>query len=224
MVLLPLLGVLPLLGLLMLWWGNEALDRLLVTKVRSDLAVAHGYFERVLGEVGAGTAAVADSQALQRSLQEPAADRSTLLETFRARQGLDFLQLLPPEGTHGPARTSVEVLSPAQQGTLSPALRQRVGVTLLPTRNAAPTQRTVEDRAMVLLSTSPVLSPEGRLLGVLQGGILLNRNLGFIDHINAIVYPDSALPSAARGRPPCSWTTCASAPMCACSPVTRLRG
>ena len=55
MVLLPLLGVLPLLGLVLLVWGNAALDRLLITKVRSDLAVAHGYFERVQGEVAVGT-------------------------------------------------------------------------------------------------------------------------------------------------------------------------
>jgi hypothetical protein len=31
MVLMPLLGVLPLLGAFLLWWGSEALDRLLVT-------------------------------------------------------------------------------------------------------------------------------------------------------------------------------------------------
>ena len=215
MVLLPLLGVLPLLGALMLWWGNEALDRLLVTKVRADLAVAHGYFERVLGEVGAGTAAVADSHALQLHLQRAdTADAATqraaqasLLEAFRVRQRLDFLQLLPPDGgaadpapsVQALARTSVEVLTPAQQAMLSPAQRQRVGVTLLPTRNAAPTQRTLEDRAMVLLSRHPVAGPNGRLLGVLQGGILLNRNLGFIDHINAIVYPEGSLPFGSQG-------------------------
>jgi hypothetical protein len=45
MVLLPLLVALPLLGVLLLVWGNAALDQLLITKVRSDLAVAHGYFD-----------------------------------------------------------------------------------------------------------------------------------------------------------------------------------
>ena len=58
LVLLPMLGVLPLLGALLLWWSSEAFDRLLTTKVRADLAVAQGYFERVLGEVGGSTAAL----------------------------------------------------------------------------------------------------------------------------------------------------------------------
>jgi hypothetical protein len=40
MVLVPLLVVLPLLGLILLLWSNEAFDRLLITKIRSDLAVA----------------------------------------------------------------------------------------------------------------------------------------------------------------------------------------
>ena len=40
MVLVPLALVLPLLGVILLAWANLAFDRLLITKVRSDLAVA----------------------------------------------------------------------------------------------------------------------------------------------------------------------------------------
>jgi signal transduction histidine kinase len=57
----------------------------------------------------------------------------------------------------------------------------------------------VEDRALVILARAQVLSPQGRLLGELRGGILLNRNLAFIDHINEIVYPEGALPFGSRG-------------------------
>ena len=45
--LLPLLVVLPLLLGALVVWGNSAFDRLLITKVRSDLAVAHGHFVHV---------------------------------------------------------------------------------------------------------------------------------------------------------------------------------
>jgi len=38
-----------------------------------------------------------------------------------------------------------------------------------------------------------------RLLGLLRGGVLLNRNLAFIDHINEIVYPQGALPFGSQG-------------------------
>ena len=227
MVLLPLLVVLPLLGLLLAWWSSAAFDRLLITKIRSDLAVARGYFERVLGEVGTGTAAIAGShalhQAMQRAAGQPGDDAIVrLLQQARRSAGLDFINLRRPDGRlratdSGPAtgadvespalraaveggdRTSVERLLPAQLDLLGPALRARVDVPLLATRSAAPTTRTQEDRALVLLSTQAVRDGDGRLLGHVQGGVLLNRNLPFIDHINAIVYPEGSLPFGSRG-------------------------
>ncbi len=197
LALLPLLGVLPLLGAGLLWWGDSALDALLRTKVRADLAVAHGYFERVLAEVGGGVGAVAESRALARTLAQPA-ELEVLLLRLERRERLDFLRVLPPDVTLADS-TGVEVLAPEQQGLLSPALRARVAVPLLATRSAAPTERAVEDRAMVLLATRAVRDDSGQLVAHVQGGVLLNRNLPFIDHINQIVYPAGSLPLADWG-------------------------
>jgi signal transduction histidine kinase len=197
MVLLPLAGVLPLLGALLLWWSGEAFDRLLITKIRADLAVAQGYFERVLSEVGSSTGAIAESHALHRALAGDGDPETLLLQAGR-RAGLDFIHLLParPAGDG----TSLEVLDPAPQAALlGPGLLARVPVPLVGTRNAAPTDRMREERAMVLLSTRAVRATDGTLLGHVQGGVLLNRNLGFIDHINEIVYPEGSLPFGSRG-------------------------
>ncbi len=227
MVLLPLVVVLPLLGLVLLVWGNAALDRLLITKVRSDLAVAQGYFDRVQGEVAASTGAVADSQALYAALagagsHDQAALRQLLLR-FLQRERLDFINLRSadgrllladfdgaglaagvaaplPMGEAGRRTTAtVAVLAPAQQGLLAPELRERVPVPLVATRNAQPTQRSHEDRAMVLQASAPVRDAGGRILAWVQAGLLLNHNLPFIDHINAIVYPEGALPFGSQG-------------------------
>ena len=222
LVLMPLVGVLPLLGAVLLIWGNNALDQLLVTKVRSDLAVAQGYFERVLGEVGASTAAVADSQVLHLALaQRDATAQVALLQRLKTRERLDFINLRAADGSlrvtdSGAATdaaaaaitmppntqtdsTSVEVLSSEQLAVLAPELRERIKVPLLATRNAAPSQREVEDRAMVLLATRLVRDVEGRVLAQVQAGVLLNRNLAFIDHINSIVYPAGSLPYGSLG-------------------------
>jgi len=223
LVLLPLLVVLPLLGLVLLLWGDTALDRLLITKVRSDMAVAHGYFERVEGEVRASTLAVAESNALQRALADGGdAGLVALLQGLKAREGLDFIMLRAPDGTlrltdsgaASPAqklaaaapplaaagdRTALEILAPDQQLLLGAEAQSRVAVPLLPTRNAAPTQRSQEDRAMVLLASHRVIGPGGEPLGQVQAGVLLNRNLPFIDHINQIVYPAGALPFGSQG-------------------------
>jgi signal transduction histidine kinase len=222
MVLVPLALVLPLLGLLLLIWGNVAFDRLLITKVQSDLAVARGYFDRVLIEVSDSTGAVADSHALHLALAaRPAADLVALLRDVRLREGLDFINLRGIDGalvatdsgtgidagralalrdeSDGRARSSIEILEPGELALLAPTLGARVSVPLVATRNAAPTTRATEDRAMVVLANAPVRDPVGRLIGHVQAGVLLNRNLPFIDHINEIVYPEGALPFGSRG-------------------------
>jgi two-component system, NtrC family, sensor kinase len=223
LVLAPLVVVLVLvIGVLV--WGNSAFDRLLITRIQSDLAVANGYFERVLGEVGASAMAAADSRALHDAIGTgQAAAVAQQLRRFKARENLDFINLRTPEGRliatdHGVAADApapplppqasprdgritgtVAVLDAPSFGQLAPALQALVAVPIVPTRNAAPSTRTREDRAMVVLATAAVRDARGALLGQIQAGVLLNRNLRFIDHINEIVYPDGSLPYGSRG-------------------------
>ena len=221
MALLPLAGVLPLLVAALALWGNAAYDRLLITKVRSDLAVARGYFDQVLGQVGAGTDAVAASHQLHVSLERQ--NRPALqaqLKRERERLGFDFINLYGPDGgwltadwatgsdaappgAAAPARpgapASLSVLDHAALVALAPHLAARLRIPIVPTANAAPSQRTVEDRAMVMLAHAPVLGPQGETLATLRAGVLLNQNLPLIDHINRIVYPDGSLPLDSLG-------------------------
>lgn len=213
MALLPLAVVFPLLVLALGLWSSVAYDRLLITKVRADLAVAQGYFTQVLSEVGSGTQGVAASHALVSGLINGQAP-SGWLEEQRQRLRLDFLTLYPsgPGVAAPPAALAASLtgsdrlasarlirLDGATLADMAPHLRERLQLPLVPTRNAAPSARTEEDRAMVMLATLPVRDAQGRTLGLLAGGVLLNQNLDFIDHINRIVYPEGSLPFGSRG-------------------------
>jgi signal transduction histidine kinase len=159
--------------------------------------VAQGYFERIQAEVGSGTAAIAGSHALHRALAG-GQDVQAMLDEARRRSGLDFIHWRP--GDRAPEGTGVVVVdADAQASLLDAALLERVAVPLVNTRNAAPSTRLREDRAMLLLSTHVVRADDGGRLGTLQGGVLLNRNLPFIDHINEIVYPPGSLPFGSQG-------------------------
>jgi len=229
--LLPLVVVLPLLVGALVLWGNTAYDRLLITKVRSDLAVAHGYFAQVLNEVGSGTQAIAASHALHLALG------TTRQEALRAqltqaqqRLGFDFINLYDPQGrlltaswntppgaqAAAPAPTApglapptqaladnapaqVQRLSQTQLLALAPHLGPRLQITLIPTSGAAPSTRTQEDQALIMLATAPVRDADGHVVAWLRAGVLLNQNLGLIDHINKIVYPEGSLPLGSVG-------------------------
>ena len=218
LVLLPLLGVLPLLGAILLWWGDEAIDELLRTKVRSDLAVAQGYFDKVMVDVGTAATTVAESHGLRRALnsRDPNAIQA-LLQAYQGRSDLTYLNWRSPDGhllvAHwGPAegppalllgerdgRPHVAVIEGAEFARLAPQARERVAVPILSTQGARPSARTVEERAMVITAAAPVRDDSGMLLGHVQAGVLLNRNLDFIDRINDIVYPEGALPFGSQG-------------------------
>jgi signal transduction histidine kinase len=217
LALLPLTVVLPVLLLVLAVWGGDYLDRLLITKVRADLAVAHGYFERVSEGIGRSVEGLASSERLARTLSRPAEERigatAQLLYDVRQGQKLDFLYFLDVDrnslavedwavlnsAKKGKARTETDIFTAEQLRLLNPQLVEQALTSLVATPNATPDQRTIEDRGMVIHSAAPVRDSNGKLLGVLAGGVLLNKNLAFIDRLNEIVYPEEALLLGSQG-------------------------
>ncbi len=227
LVLAPLaVGVPILLGLV--WtWGTQAYERLLTYKISSDMVTAHEYFDRVRIGVGHEVQAAAESHRLALHLPLRASaevELSALLANLAVARGLDFLHLLDRDGrvlasAHnefppalpraawpavaaalaGDAHTTVERLTAGQLEEIDPALRRRARLDLVPTRAAAPDPRSVEDRGLIFHAAAPVRDAQGRPLGVLEGGVLLNGNLDIVDRINAIVYREGSLPLGSRG-------------------------
>ena len=217
LALLPLGVLLPLLLAVLAIWGGEYFDRLLIAKVRADLAVAHGYYERVGEGVGRAVEAMATSGVLLQVLERPSAGRETqlaaLLEEARQARRLDFLHYLTAEqgaseaaswpvikaALSGESSTETELFAGPQLAAIRPALAEQALTPLLATLDAKPDRRTVEDQGLVIHTAAPVRAVDGRLLGVLAGGVLLNKNLEFIDRLNEIVYPEGALPLGSAG-------------------------
>jgi len=221
--LLPTLVILPLLlGVAIAQW-NEKFNNTLRTKVNGDLIIAHQYLARILEYTGEHVRAIG----LSAEFRDVASRESTpaltqLLETSRHALGLDFVYLVSPGGRivasapplpsdavsvewpvvasalAGTSRTAIDIFDAAQLAEISPELAERARVELVPTPNAAPTDRTVETRGMLVHSAAPVVL-DGKHRAALVGGLLLNRNLVFIDTINDLVYRTETLPEGSRG-------------------------
>src|SRR6056297_1313832 len=211
LALLPLVVLMPaLLAVAVGRWAANY-DALLITNVETDLRVADQYVQRILTTTGGDVTALARSLRFDRALRD-----GTGLPGFLAAErdalGLDFLYYLPraaardtvwpviARAADGQPATAIDIFTRGALAALpetGPALADRARVPLIPTQAAVPTDRSVEDRGMVVHSATPVAT-RGRE-GVLVGGILLNRNLDFIDTINALVYRDSGAPGARQG-------------------------
>ncbi|MGC9370461.1 MAG: sensor histidine kinase [Paracoccaceae bacterium] len=207
--LLPVLILLPLLLFTSVKNWSHRFDEVLIAKVAGELTVAHQHLAGLMERRGADISALAQSAVFQQ-LSSDRASLSDFLEGQRQKMGLDFLyfvddagraalagrsaRLADPRGwpvveaaLAGHRRTEIDVFDASQLSALSPELAARARLELVPTRAAAPTDRTEETRGMMIHAAAP--APGGALVG----GLLLNRNLGFIDEINELVYPVGSL-------------------------------
>jgi len=67
-------------------------------------------------------------------------------------------------------------------------LQERAFMEFIPTSMAKKRGVQVETSGMMLKAASPVMDREGRIIGVLYGGVLINRNYDIVDQIKEIVY------------------------------------
>jgi two-component system NtrC family sensor kinase len=133
-----------------------------------------------------------------------------------AEEGLDFLTLVDRNGLvvlrfHNPPVSgdsvlydpfiqialakkeisATQVLSGDELSKEGKSLAQRAIIQSIPVPKEKPTRKIEETSGMVLKSAHPVLDFNGAVLGVLTGGVLLNRNYEIVDSIKNIVFKDA---------------------------------
>lgn len=196
----PLAVLMPLLLLLGMARWSADYDRVLIANVESDLRIAEQYLVRIMTDTGADLEGVAGAIEFADVLQQTPDTLDLYLDAKRAALEVDFLYYLPSDDTwqgaarwpvvvsalNGQARSAIDIFGAADLEALGPGLAERARIALIETEAAVPTARLVEDRGMVVHAAAPVRIKGHE--GVLVGGILLNRNLQFIDTINALVY------------------------------------
>ena len=138
----------------------------------------------------------------------------TALTRIREREGLDFLTLTDAEGvvllrtsmggrtgdtvagddlvrearTEGVPVASAALMSEATLRLESPALADRALIPVIPTARARPREETDLTSGLVLKAAAPILDEDGTVLGLLYGGILLNRNFELVDKVKQTVF------------------------------------
>lgn len=200
MALLPLIVLMPLLLLLGMTRWSADYDKVLIANVESDLRIAEQYLARLMFETGTDLLSVSESSEFSTLLDRPDTAQEAYFTAKQDVLELDFLYFLPRADAeekaqkwpviraalNGMTNTQIDIFGQDDLSEYSSELANQARIDLIETEAAVPTDRIVEDRGMVLHSASPVMIPGHS--GVLVGGILLNRNLQFIDTINALVY------------------------------------
>ena len=198
MALVPLMVLLPVLLVMGISRWNNDYNNLLIAKVESELQVAEQYLQRIVGATGTSVEALAASLAIQKAAEN--GQLNDFLTSEKDALGLDFLSIVQPTSIDehmqkwpvvqsaltGTARTAVDLFEADDLLMIDVALAEQAELILIPTEAAVPTDKVAETRGMMIHTAAPV-SINGSQR-VLVGGILLNRNLDFIDTINTLVY------------------------------------
>ena len=79
----------------------------------------------------------------------------------------------------------------------SPTLARQAVMAIAPTPRSRPAGATEVKAGMMLRAAAPVATPVGRLVGVLYGGVLINRNYDIVDKIRRTVFKEEEY----EGRP-----------------------
>lgn len=225
LVLMPVLIVMPTVIGMAYIWSNEISYRQLLMKVTGDLSVAHESFLRAKKGYLAKLVFVAESYSFrvalknQLSAQEQKKLITPLLESFQQQEGFDFIYLADQQGCNywhpsqcnykksslleislekGPW-TGIEIFSAQELSVINPNLPKEVYLPLIPTPHAKPTERTFENRGMVIHSYYPIRDERGKTEAFLVGGVLVNRDFAFVDRLRDIVYSKGSLTDDSLG-------------------------
>jgi len=87
---------------------------------------------------------------------------------------------------------STEVVSADELNRETPTLARQASMTISRTPRARPRADTQVTAGMMLTAAAPVFTPAGRHVGVLYGGVLLNRNYEVVDKIRQTVFKEES--------------------------------
>jgi len=208
LALLPVALVLPIALAGLTAWGASFTYEQLYIKVNTDLAVAHDLFERIQRDHLNHLARLSDSYVFRDAMAR--GDRQTLehlVEKLKKDANFSFLRIVAvekgsPPANHGRTVTpavGIEIVASEDLRRLDPGLADAVRLPLVKTPRARPSDRTVEDRAMLIRARQPVVNTNGSVDVMLDGGVLLNNNFTFVDAIRDLVYGPGSLPSGSIG-------------------------
>ena len=221
LVLFPILLVMPIVLVLAIYWGKGFSYDQLFIKVNTDLTVAHDVFKRIREDYLNRLALVAESHSFYIALEENDTESiKQQLAILKNTSGFDYLHILDTEGNllvenysveydrvselvfsaaHGKPSVGIEIFDHERMLAENRDLAQQMVLPLIETVRARPTARVIEDRGMVIRAVYPAKDAKGKVIALLDGGVLLNSNFNFVDTIRDLVYGPGSLPEGSIG-------------------------
>jgi two-component system NtrC family sensor kinase len=184
-------------------------------KVRNDLNSARTIYQHRLDDIDQVVRFTAERSFLTNAFENQEFDQIHLeLKQIQLEARLDALGLTDENGTvlfrttnreangddqsedgvigfvktyHAPKSATI-IISSSDLALESRKLADKAYIELIDTPLARPTEKAVETSGMMLKAAAPVFNSQDRFIGIVYGGILLNKNYQIVDEIKRTVY------------------------------------
>ena len=217
---LSFLGVIVIGAILTMIFGSRLVKNTIIDeaqeKVKYDLSSAWMVFNEKLNHIRDIVSFTAERESIQDAIARKEEDiLLRYLSRVRTQRELDILTLTDSTGKvivrtrnpeiEGDDQSQDEIIKKALDGgdfanaqiisrdellKEGKELAERAYMEFVPTPKAAPRPENKEIRGMMLKAASSVKDEKGTLLGVLYGGVLINRDFTIVDRVKELVYQD----------------------------------
>jgi len=223
LILLPVFIVMPIILSMAAYWSKNFSYEQLFMKVSTDLSVTHEVFYQQQKNYLAKLERVAESYSLRNSLYTNDFEALKLeIDLLKDEGNFDFLHILDLKGRwlyelphagftrskhsvlFNKAKTSgavsgVEIFMQKDLAREKNIDKDLLRLSLVETPRAKPVKHNVEDRGMMLRMVYPIRGASNKIVALLDGGVLLNRNFEFVDRIRDLVYGPGSLIEGSLG-------------------------
>jgi two-component system NtrC family sensor kinase len=219
LVMLPVLLVMSAIIVMAYLWVNEVSYQQLLMKVNADINVAHQAFLDNQNKYLTELELLAESYHFRKpmenglSKEQQHVEIRALMNDLQTKKGFDFVKLVSVNGCDywqtdncnikktplltkalsGQPVTGVKLFTSEELHAINPKLAELAFLPLIQTPHAQPSLNLSEDRGMVLYSHYPILDGNSKVLAILVGGVLLNKNFKFVDTLRDLVYSKGSL-------------------------------
>jgi two-component system NtrC family sensor kinase len=219
LVMLPVLLVMSAIIVMAYLWVNEVSYQQLLMKVHADINVAHQDFIDNQNKYLTELELLAESYRFRNpmenelSKEQQRSEIRALMNDLQTKKGFDFVKLISVNGCDywqtdicnikktplltkalsGQPVTGVKLFTSKELQAINPKLAERAFLPLIQTPHAQPSRNLSEDRGMVFYSHYPILDNNSKVLAILVGGVLLNKNFKFVDTLRDLVYSKGSL-------------------------------
>ena len=185
-------------------------------KVRTDLNSAREVYSNVIAHIRDVIRLSTNMpQAAETVIDNDRAKISSLLSGMKKIEQLDFLTMVDKRGrvlfragnphAYGEQFESDPLIRKALQGDVIAGslvfsaerlrregdnLARQAAISMIPTKRAKAELKNTEQDGMVMVAAAPINDRNGKIVGALYGGILLNKNNAVVDRIKKIVFED----------------------------------